>query len=193
MSRLPRRTPAGEAFTDLVLEVAWLGGMFTEAGERLALLADQSLARWVVLDAVSDAPATVAGIARRRRIARQAVQRVADLLVQDGLAAYIPNPGDRRAQLLELMPRGGEALETIAKAQKAWADGLGAELGKAKLREVAAAIRTIREAVGARGLPGTLRRRRRGAGSNTAPELGRDSNVAAPPRRARTSRPRGGR
>jgi DNA-binding MarR family transcriptional regulator len=156
---LPRRTPAGEAFTELVLEVAWLGGIFSDAGERLASRANQSLARWVVLEAVADAPATVASIARRRGIARQAVQRVAHLLVRDGLATYITNPVDRRAQLLELTPRGGMVLQTIAKAQKGWADGLGAELGEAKLREVAAAIGTIRKAVSARKLGGAAHRR----------------------------------
>jgi DNA-binding MarR family transcriptional regulator len=158
---LPRRTPAGEAFTDLVLEVAWLAGIFTDAGERLASLADQSLARWVVLEAVATAPASVARIARRRPIARQAVQRIANLLVQDELAAYVPNPSDRRAQLLELTPRGRAALQTIAAAQKAWADGLGAELGEAKLREVTSVIASIRDAVGASDLLAATRGRRR--------------------------------
>jgi hypothetical protein len=52
----------------------------------------QTLARWVILDAIEDKPATVAEIARRRGIARQAVQRVADVLERDGLAAYEPIP-----------------------------------------------------------------------------------------------------
>jgi DNA-binding MarR family transcriptional regulator len=90
----------GDAFTQLGLEVAALGGLLIAAGETLARLADQSLARWVVLDALEDRPATVAQVARRRRgIARQAVQRIADLLVRDGLAVYLPNPANRRAQL----------------------------------------------------------------------------------------------
>src|SRR5262245_28571826 len=95
----PPRTAAGDAFTELVLEVAWLGGIFTAAGEALARVGGQTLARWVILDAVEDGPATVAEIARRRGIARQAVQRVADVLARDGLVAYAPNPRHRRAQL----------------------------------------------------------------------------------------------
>src|SRR5262245_47117771 len=62
----PRRTPAGDAFTDLVVEVAWLGGMFTAAGEALARTADQTLARWVILDAIEGEPATVAQVAPAR-------------------------------------------------------------------------------------------------------------------------------
>ncbi|HEY3062107.1 MAG TPA: MarR family transcriptional regulator [Chloroflexota bacterium] len=158
----PARSPAGESFTHLVLEVAWLGGLFTAAGESLARLADQTLARWIVLDAVADQPATVAQVARRRGIARQAVQRVADLLVRDGLAVYLPNPADRRAQLLQPTSRGRDVLHTISVAQKAWADALGAEIGEAKLNQLAADIAWVRQAVGARPLPGPGRRRRSG-------------------------------
>ena len=156
------RSPAGEAFTHLVLEVAWLGGVFTAAGESLARLADQSLARWVVLDAVADQPATVAQVARRRGIARQAVQRVADLLVRDGLAAYLANPADRRAQLVQPTHDGREVLRTISVAQKAWADALGAEIGEEPLKRLTAEVAFIRQLVTARPLPGPARRSRGG-------------------------------
>jgi DNA-binding MarR family transcriptional regulator len=156
----PARSPAGEAFTQFVLEVAWLGGLFTTAGESLARLADQSLARWVVLDAVGDQPATVAQVARRRGIARQAVQRVADLLVRDGMAVYLPNPADRRAQLFEPTSRGRGVLHTISIAQKTWADALGDEIGEARLNRLAVDIARVRQAVSARPLPGSASRRR---------------------------------
>jgi DNA-binding MarR family transcriptional regulator len=143
----PLRSPAGEAFTDLVVEVAWLGGLFTAKGEALAKQADQTLARWVILDTIEDTPSTVALIARRRGIARQAVQRVADLLERDGLVAYEPNPGHRRAKLLRPTPQGREALRTISIAQKAWADALGGEIGEAKLKRAKALIEQIRRTV----------------------------------------------
>ena len=147
----PPRSPAGEAFTDLVLEVAWLGGLFTAKGEALAKIADQTLARWVILDAVEEAPSTVAAIARRRGIARQAVQRVADLLEREGLAVFEANPGHRRAKLLRPTPKGRETLRRISVAQKAWADAVGAEIGEVKLRRAKALIEEIRRAVTAEG------------------------------------------
>ena len=150
----PPRTQAGEAFTDLVLEVAWLGGIFTSIGEALARLGDQTLARWVILDAIEDRPSTVAQIARRRGIARQAVQRVADLLVRDGLAAYEPNPRHRRAKLLRPTERGQEVLRTISVAQKEWADAIGAEIGVAKLRKATALVSEVRRTVSAHEKPG---------------------------------------
>jgi DNA-binding MarR family transcriptional regulator len=151
----PPRTSEGDAFTDLVLEVAWLGGIFTSIGEALGRLGGQTLARWVILDAIEDEPATVAQIARRRGIARQAVQRVADLLVQDGLAAYEPNPQHRRAKLLRPTPKGREALRTISVAQKEWADAIGAEVGAAKLKRATALVSEVRRTVSAHEKPGS--------------------------------------
>jgi DNA-binding MarR family transcriptional regulator len=150
----PARTPAGDAFTEFVVGVAWLGGIFTATGEALARPAGQTLARWVILDAIEEKPSTVSQIARRRGIARQAVQRVADLLERDGLAVYESNPDHRRARLLSPTPPGQEALRTISLAQKAWADALGAELGETKLRNATTLINRIRQVVMSHGLPG---------------------------------------
>ena len=137
------RTPAGDAFTSFVVQVARLGGDFTATGEKLAALGGQTLARWVVLDAAEDGPASVAQIARGRGMARQSVQRVADLLVRDGLAVYEDNPDHRRAKLLAPTPRGRRALRTISTAQKAWADALGDEIGEAELRRLSAILERI--------------------------------------------------
>src|ERR671924_955082 len=82
----PSRTPAGDAFTAFLGQVIGLTRRFTGVGEALARPAGQTLARWLVLEAVQDAPATVAQIARRLHLARQGVQRLADVLVRDGLA-----------------------------------------------------------------------------------------------------------
>ncbi|MFI5287745.1 MAG: MarR family winged helix-turn-helix transcriptional regulator [Candidatus Dormibacteria bacterium] len=147
MSNHPKpgaRTPAGDAFTSFVVEVGGLGHFVTAAGEALAREGGQSLARWVVLEAIADEPATVSDIARRRGMARQPVQRIADALVDDGLAAYQANPHHRRAKLLALTPRGTSVLARIASKQKAWADAHGAAIGidaLARARELIAAIR----------------------------------------------------
>jgi DNA-binding MarR family transcriptional regulator len=146
------RTPAGDAFTALVLQVIRLSGRLTAAGEALARPAGQTLARWLVLEAVQDGPATVAQIARTMRLARQSVQRLADLLVRDGFAAYQDNPAHRRARLVALSPEGRSALDTIQAAQRGWADALGAELGEAELKEASAfldrVLRAVRERPG---------------------------------------------
>ena len=128
-----RRTPAGDAFSRFAFQVLRLAGALTEAGDALAEPAGQTSARWQVLAAVEDAPATVAQIARKLGLARQSVQRVADVLERDGAVAYVPNPEHQRAQLLKLLPRGRSALDAIQAAQRVWADQLGAGLGEAEL------------------------------------------------------------
>jgi DNA-binding MarR family transcriptional regulator len=141
------RTPAGDALTDLVMQVVRLIRDFTAAGEALAKPAGQTLARWLVLEAVQDGPATVAQIARQMHLARQGVQRLADVLVRDGLAVYEPNPAHRRAKLLRLTPQGRSALRTVQAAQQSWADALGAELGEADLRQASAVLDRVLDAI----------------------------------------------
>ena len=143
----PSRTPEGEAFTSLLGQVIVLTRHFTAAGEALARPAGQTLARWLVLGAVQDAPATVAQVARTLHLARQGVQRLADLLVRDGLAVYQDNPAHRRAKLLQLTPRGRATLRTIDTAQAAWADALGARLGEGDLRQAGILLGRVLEAV----------------------------------------------
>ena len=143
----PSRTPAGEAFTTLLGQVIVLTRHFTSSGEALAKPAGQTLARWLVLEAVQDAPATVAQVARRLHLARQGVQRLADVLVRDGLAAYEDNPAHRRAKLVRLTPHGRSTLRTIQAAQAAWADALGAKLGEADLRQASVLLDRVQRAV----------------------------------------------
>jgi DNA-binding MarR family transcriptional regulator len=143
----PLRTPAGDAFTDLVFRVVQLIRVFTAAGEELARPAGQTLARWLVLEAVQREPATVAGIARTMQLTRQSVQRVADLLVGEGFAVYEDNPAHRRAKLVTPTPAGMAALRTIQAAQAHWADALGAELGERDLHAANRILDRVLEAM----------------------------------------------
>jgi DNA-binding MarR family transcriptional regulator len=128
------RSPAGDSFSALAIRVLRLGALLTEAGDALAEPAGQTSARWQVLAAIEDAPASVAQVARALGLARQSVQRVADLLEREGMAAYDDNPEHLRAKLLCLTPRGRSVLRTIQDAQRVWADELGAHIGEADLR-----------------------------------------------------------
>jgi len=136
-NRPPARSPAGDAFSALAFRVLRLGGLLTAAGDTLARPAGQTSARWQVLAAVEHGPATVADIARALGLARQSVQRVADLLAEEGLTAYDDNPDHLRAKLLRLAPKGLAALRQIQTAQRAWADELGAAIGAAALQRAA--------------------------------------------------------
>jgi DNA-binding MarR family transcriptional regulator len=130
------RSSAGESVAQLAVRVLRLEGLLTAVGDALAAPTGQSSARWRVLAAVEDAPRTVAQIARAWSLARQSVQRVADLLARDGLVTYEENPEHRRAKLVRLTPKGKATLHEIQAAQRRWADELGERLVERDLQTV---------------------------------------------------------
>lgn len=138
------RSTEGEALTRLLVEVVRLAEFFTQTGEALARPEGQTLARWLVLGTLEGGPEPVAEIARRLRLTRQSVQRVADLLALEGLIAYEDNPRHRRAKLARLTPEGARVLERIGAAQRAWADRNGAEVGLPDLEQTAALLGRVR-------------------------------------------------
>lgn len=139
-----QRTPSGDALTALVLDVVGLSYLFAAQGEALARPEGQTLARWVTLNAAAAGPATVAEISRQFGYARQSVQRVADLLVRDGLAVYGENPRHRRAKLVRVTERGRRVLDAINSAQTAWSDALGAQIGESDLRRASEVLERVR-------------------------------------------------
>jgi DNA-binding MarR family transcriptional regulator len=140
-----KHTPAGEAFTNLVLTVFRLNGLLLESGDRLAAPVGQTSARWQVMGCIDDEARSVADIARIMGLARQSVQRIADLLVKDGLAVYTENPTHKRAKLLRLNARGLKALRVIEKAQRVWANNLGKEVSKRELEKVTKVLAQLLE------------------------------------------------
>jgi DNA-binding MarR family transcriptional regulator len=134
------------------VRVFQLDGLFSAAGDALARPAGQTSARWQVMAAIEDGPASVAQIARRLHLARQSVQRVADLLEADGIAAYEDNPVHRRAKLLRLTPIGADALRKIQAAQRRWANALGAEIGERDLRQASKVLARVLESLASRPL-----------------------------------------
>ncbi|MHA5054204.1 MarR family winged helix-turn-helix transcriptional regulator [Streptomyces sp. SD15] len=112
------------------LGVFRLNGQFLSVADELARPAGLTAAWWQVLGAVLTEPLPVSGIARVMGITRQSVQRVADLLVERGLAAYLPNPAHRRAKLLSPTEAGRAAVARVDPGHAALADRLADALGK---------------------------------------------------------------
>lgn len=118
-----------ELLSGIALAVFRLNGQILGLAEELARPVGLTAARWQVLGAVLGQPRSVSGIARVMGITRQSVQRIADLLVDEGLAAYRPNPAHRRAKLLATTGAGRDAVRRIdpahARAAARLVDGLG--------------------------------------------------------------------
>lgn len=129
------------------LTVFRLNGQVLEVAERLARPAGLTAAWWQVLGAVVREPLPVVGIARAMGITRQSVQRIADLLVDKGLAEYRPNPAHARAKLFALTEDGRAALSRISPAQQAMAKRLAEQLGIERFQQALTALRTLSEAL----------------------------------------------
>ncbi|MBN1527582.1 MAG: MarR family transcriptional regulator [Thermoleophilaceae bacterium] len=138
---------AGDELALLVADVYELAGALRGAGEELAAVAGQTQARWQLLSVASTGDATVSHAARRLGVSRQAVQRVADLLVKDGLARYDRNPDHRRSPHLHLTDRGRDKLAAITEASRGWRASVAAELSQAELRRTRKTLADIRDGV----------------------------------------------
>jgi DNA-binding MarR family transcriptional regulator len=137
------RTPAGDALTELVVKTFRLNGLFLDAAEQIARPAGLTAAWWQVLGAVLDEPRSVAGIAREMGLARQSVQRVADLLADRGLVEYRPNPAHQRAKLVAPTSAGWAAIRALGGTQHEWANRVSATVDARELERAVAVVDTL--------------------------------------------------
>jgi DNA-binding MarR family transcriptional regulator len=138
-------TAAANALTDVIIATFRLNGRLMEAAQGMAAEGDLTAAWWQVIGGVLDEPRTVAEVARRMGMTRQGVQRIADLLVDRGLAEYRRNPAHRRAKLLACTEAGYWAVRQISLAQHPWANRVGGAVGANDLR---AALETMHRLIG---------------------------------------------
>jgi len=134
----------GTAATALIVEVFRLNGRLLDAGDSLVEDIGLTSARWQVLGAMaeSETPQPVAHIARTMGLTRQAVQRIANDLEQQGLIRFAPNPHHERAKLAVMTDAGRRAFETAMERQAPWANKLGKGI---RLDDLATAVRVLQE------------------------------------------------
>jgi DNA-binding MarR family transcriptional regulator len=146
---VPDLTLDGLSVSGSALPVFGLSGQFLGVAEELARPVGLTAARWQVIGAVLREPLPVAGIARAMGLSRQAVQRLADRVVDDGLAEYVPNPAHRRAKLLQPTAAGREAVAAMGPAHAELAAQLIDELGRDELAEILTSLQCLSEAMDA--------------------------------------------
>jgi len=137
------RVAEPEVLTEVVLLTFRLNGLFLRQAEELARPAGLTAARWQVLGAVLREPLSVAGVARRMGLARQSVQRVADLLVEAGLANYRSNPAHARAKLLAPSDRGRQAIELLSGDTIRWARAVTDQVGRDDLERMVSTMHRL--------------------------------------------------
>ena len=110
-------------FLDLVLSIFRLNGLLIAEGDAMTEKLGLTHARWKVIGAValSQNGLTVPGIARVLGQSRQAVQRITDVMVKDGLLEYTENPRHKRSVLVLLSQHGKNVYSTLREVQDPWA------------------------------------------------------------------------
>lgn len=131
----------------LIADVYELAGALRRSGEALAATEGQTQARWQLLSAVSAGGMTVARAARRLGVTRQAVQRVGNDLVADGLARYVENPDHRTSPLLVLTDRGQHTLEAINRRATASHRRLSEAVGATTIAETRSGVSELMAAL----------------------------------------------
>ena len=132
---------------DAALTSFRLNGQLLAVAEQLARPVGLTAAWWQVLGGALREPQSVSDIARDMGLTRQGVQRIADLLVERGMATYAENPAHRRAKLLLATDAGLAAVRAINPAHAVAARRLAGELGAARLAEVLAGMHELSEAL----------------------------------------------
>lgn len=136
-----------EAFALVVADIFDAAGVLRRDGERSASSAGQTQARWQLMSVVSAGEWTVPMAADRLGTSRQAVQRIANELVDDGLAAFVDNPRHRRSPFLCLTDDGRRVLAAITGQAERRHQALLAKLDTVDLVEIRAGLRRLTAAV----------------------------------------------
>jgi DNA-binding MarR family transcriptional regulator len=116
-------SPKRMLFLDLVLSIFRLNGLLIAEGDDMTETLGLTSARWKVIGviALSNSGLTVPGIARVLGQSRQAVQRITDVMVTDGLLSYQSNPKHKRSVLVVLTEEGRTAYKDLRDVQDPWA------------------------------------------------------------------------
>lgn len=141
-----KRTPAGAALTDLVLELFSLNNRMIAAGDRLVAELGLTSARWQILGTIVGAgrPQPVAWLARDMGAHRQNIQRIVNDLEKDEFVVFQPNPHHRRAQLVVLTDKGRQAYEAAMRLQAPWINELSEGLRVEDIETTQGVIATLR-------------------------------------------------
>src|SRR4051794_28098226 len=138
-----KRTPAGTALTDLILDLFRLNSRMLVAGDRLVAKLGLTSARWQVLGTIvaADRPQPVAWLARDLGANRQNVQRIVNDLATEGIIRFEPNPHHRRAQLVVLTDKGRRTYDAAISLYDPQVNALADEFS---LKDIATAGRVMK-------------------------------------------------
>lgn len=137
----------GEVLNALIDELFQLNGRLLAEADKLSATHGLTGARWQVMGALKleERPLSVAQIARRMGLQRQSVQRLCDILVEQEMLAYHPNPDHKRAKLVDFTPQGREIFDEASTTQTAWANAITIDFTSEELKAATDVLRRLKE------------------------------------------------
>ena len=131
MSSKPEMTPADEPLSKSRLRL-WLkllkasGFVEDEIRRKLRNQCGSTLPRFDVMSALSRMPdgLKMSEISKMLRVSNGNITGIVDKLTAEGLALRVAVPGDRRANLVRLTPKGQQVFAKQAAAHETWIDEL---------------------------------------------------------------------
>ena len=129
----------------LVLDLAQVHGELAHHTQELTARFNETPARWKVLTAAACDVRTVPQIARRMGLTRQAVQRIANQLVGEGLLELASNPDHKASPILQATQAGKELDDAIAAEHRRWRTTIASELDRKRVESTLATLRELSE------------------------------------------------
>jgi DNA-binding MarR family transcriptional regulator len=145
-----RRKPVvrkkGEAFAELVFEVAAYFFRIRTAGQKYGLVSKSGSGTLGFLRTIATAGAiTVPDLARMRPTSRQRMQQLADELAAEGLIEFIDNPLHKKSKLMRLTRKGRARYQLMLKQLHEIGAEVAQGVAESELRRAAAIIHALWE------------------------------------------------
>ena len=126
-----RAEPLSKSRLRLWLKLLKTSGLVEEElRRRMRAELGTTLPRFDVMSALSRSPdgLKMSEISRRLRVSNGNITGIVDKLTEEGIALRVAMPGDRRANLVRLTPKGRQVFAEHAGRHEAWVDEILAEL-----------------------------------------------------------------
>lgn len=144
--RVTKRTEAGHAIEDLIIEIVATFFLLRAEGMRIGVVSPSGEGYWSVLRLLKiNGPQTVPQLARYRYVPRQSVQKLANEILKDGVIELVNNPAHKRSKLLRLTSRGDIVFQEMSDRIAKLAETLAKQQDAALLKDAVDVIKKLHE------------------------------------------------
>lgn len=144
--RVTKRTEAGQAIEDLIIEIVATFFLLRAEGMRIGVVSPSGEGYWSVLRLLKiNGPQTVPQLARYRYVPRQSVQKLANEMLKDGVIELVNNPAHKRSKLLRLTSRGDIVFQEMSDCIAKLAETLAKQQDAAQLQNAADVVKKLHE------------------------------------------------